>query len=389
MAGLALPRLDRSVERYRPGPPSSLPVRAAPCRCRTVFAAAHVVADPLAPVGDGAGTGIDWEATIAYRRHLWGLGFKVAEAMDTAQRGAGLDWPAARELIQRSIEAARDIEGADLASGAGTDQLAPADGVTLDQVRRAYEEQIEAIEAGGGKVILMASRALARAARSPDDYLRIYHRLIDQCQDKVILHWLGTMFDPALHGYWGSEDLDLATDVFLRLVETDRQKIDGVKISLLDAEREIDLRRRLPASVKLFTGDDFHYPELIRGDGDRHSDALLGIFDAIAPAAAAALQRLDRGDGPGYQTILEPTVTLARTIFAAPTRHYKTGITLLAWLNGHQGHFVMLGGLQAARSTLHLADVFRCADRAGLLVDPELAARRMAGLMALAGIEQP
>ncbi len=389
MAELALPRADRSVERYRPGPPSSLPTRAAPCGCRTLFAAAHVVADPLAPSDAGPGAAIDWEATLAYRRHLWGLGFKVAEAMDTAQRGMGLDWPLARELIQRSIEAANDIEGADLACGAGTDQLPPADDVTLDRVRRAYEEQIEAIESKGGRVILMASRALAHAARSPDDYLWIYDRLIGQCRDRVILHWLGAMFDPALRGYWGSEDLDLATDMVVQLIETHGNKIDGVKISLLDAGREIALRRRLPAGVKLYTGDDFHYPELIQGDGDHHSDALLGIFDAIAPAAAAALARLDQGDAAGYRAILDPTVALARKIFEAPTRDYKAGITLLAWLNGHQAHFVMLGGMQSARGALHYADIFRHADRAGLLVDPERAARRMAGLMALAGVEQP
>ena len=295
MVELILPRADRSLERYRLQPPSDFPKTAPPARSRKAFAAVHVVAKPLGGSGD-----LDWEATMAYRAHLWGLGLGIAEAMDTSQRGMGLDWPTALELIRRSIEMAKTVERADLASGAGTDHLELGDEVTLDDVRRAYEEQIEAIEALGGKLIIMASRALVRAARSSDDFLTIYHGLISQARDKVILHWLGAMFDPALEGYWGSSDLDQATDTFVQLIRTHADKIDGVKISLLDAAREIDLRRRLPAGIRVYTGDDFNYPELILGDGIYHSEALLGIFDAIAPAAAAAFARLDQDDPAGF-----------------------------------------------------------------------------------------
>lgn len=386
MVELTLPKADRSLERYRLQPPSTLPQTAAPSRSRTAFAAVHVVADPLADSRTGEQAALDWDATIAYREHLWRLGFRIAEVMDTSQRGMGLDWRTALELIRRSIEASKTIDGADLASGAGTDHIDVDDRTTLDDVRRAYEEQIEAIEALDGKLIIMASRALVGAARSGDDYLRLYDGLLSQTRDKVILHWLGAMFDPALEGYWGSNDLDTATDTFVQLIEMHPDKIDGVKISLLDAEREVKLRPRLPAGVRVYTGDDFNYPELIAGDGTHHSDALLGIFDAIAPAAAAAFERLDQGDQAGFEAILAPTVPLSRKIFEAPTQFYKAGIMLLAWLNGHQDHVVMIGGMQAQRSALHYADVFRLADQAGLLADPDIAAGRMAKLMALHGI---
>ena len=384
MVTVRLPTAQRRVEEYRVGPASPFPAQAAGGFPRIAYAAAHVVADPLVDLAPWQRSAVDWDATMAFRRHLWGLGFKIAEAMDTSQRGMGLDWPTARELIRRSVAESRTIDGADLACGVGTDQLAP--GGTLDQVRAAYAEQLEATEAAGGRAILMASRALAAAARSADDYLDVYGELIRQAAEPVILHWLGDMFDPALAGYWGSRDLDAATETVLALIAEHRARIDGIKISLLEERREVELRRRLPAGVKMFTGDDFNYARLIEGDGTHHSHALLGIFDPIAPAAAAALTALGSGDTATFRTALEPTVPLSRTIFEAPTQYYKAGVVFLAWLNGHQEHFVMVGGMQSARSALHHADVFRLADRARLLRDPDLAATRMRQLMALHGI---
>jgi Protein of unknown function (DUF993) len=386
MATLILPQSDRSLARYTTRPPRRFPERSAPFT-RVALAAAHVVADPLADGDPWLEARLDWDATIAYRRHLWGLGLGVAEAMDTAQRGMGLDWPTSLELIRRSIAAAKDMPGALLYSGAGTDHLLPGP-QPLDRVIAAYEEQIGAIEAAGGRIILMASRALAAAARGAEDYARVYDRILGQLRDKVIIHWLGDMFDPALGGYWGHADLDRASDVMLDIIKRHHAKIDGIKISLLDKAREITLRRRLPASVRMYTGDDFNYAELIAGDGERHSDALLGIFDAIAPAASAALSALAAGEIHTFHDILAPTVPLSRHIFRAPTRFYKTGIVFMAYLNGHQRHFTLVGGQQSARSLLHLAELFRLADAAGLLADPDLAARRMAAVLRLYGIDR-
>jgi len=306
--------------------------------------------------------------------------------MDTAQRGMGLDWPAALELICRSLDAARDCPGAILASGAGTDHLAPGPEVTIAAVIAAYEMQCAAIEKLGGRIILMASRALAAAARGPDDYARVYDRILSQLRAPVIIHWLGEMFDPALAGYWGAEDHARAMETALDVIAAHADKVDGVKISLLDKDKEIAMRRRLPPGVRMYTGDDFNYPELIAGDGTRHSDALLGIFDAIAPAVGGALAALAEEDLDGFHAILAPTVPLSRHVFRAPTRFYKTGVVFLAWLNGHQGHFVMVGGQQSARSIQHFAALFRLADAAGLLRDPDLAAARMRGLLALHGV---
>jgi len=384
MVTVRLPTAERRIEEYRLGPASPFPAAATGSFPRIAYAAAHVVADPLVDLAPWRQSAVDWDATMAFRRHLWDLGFKIAEAMATSHRGMGLDWPGARELIRRSHAEARTISGADLACGVGTDQLAP--GGTLDDVRRAYEEQLEAVEAAGGRAILMASRALVRAARSADDYLTLYGDLIRQAREPVILHWLGDMFDPTLAGYWGSADLDTATATVLALIREHAQRIDGIKISLLEETREVELRRRLPPGVKMFTGDDFNYARLIEGAGEHHSHALLGIFDPIAPAAAAALQALGSGDRERFRAVLEPTVPLSRRIFEAPTQYYKAGVVLLAWLNGHQRHFMMVGGMQSARSALHYADVFRLADKAGLLRDPELAAGRMAGFMALHGV---
>jgi hypothetical protein len=385
MPTLDLPAAGGTLERYTTGAPRAFP-RTGGGFNRVAIAAAHVVADPLADIDPWIGIAIDWERTIAYRRHLWKLGLGVAEAMDTAQRGMGLDWAMSLELIRRALDAARDVPGAGIACGAGTDQLAPGPAVTLDQVIRAYEEQCGAIEKLGGRIILMASRALAAAARSPDDYHRVYGRILGQLRQPAILHWLGEMFDPALEGYWGHKDHLQAMEVCLAVIADNAAKVDGVKVSLLDKDKEIVMRRRLPKGVRMYTGDDFNYAELIDGDAEGHSDALLGIFDAIAPAAAAALGRLAAGDRTGFHDILKPTVPLSRHVFRAPTRFYKTGVVFMAYLNGHQDHFVMVGGQQSARSILHLAELFRLADRAGLLADPDLAIARMRSVLATHGV---
>lgn len=353
---------------------------------RIAFSAAHVVSDPLAAHDPWIDCRIDWDATLDVRRRLWSLGLGVAEAMDTAQRGMGLDWPTSLELIRRSVEAARDMPGARIASGCGTDHLDPAQVRGVDDVIRAYEEQMAAIEAVGGRLILMASRALTRVASGPDDYVRVYERLLRQAREPVILHWLGEMFDPALAGYWGTHDVHAAMDTVVAIIAAQARQVDGIKISLLERDHEVRLRARLPAGVRMYTGDDFHYPELIAGDGVHASDALLGIFDAIAPAASAALAALGRGDEAGFHAILAPTVPLSRHIFRAPTRFYKTGIVFMAWLNGQQRHFTMVGGQHSARSVAHLAELFRLADAAGLLHDPDLAAGRMRDLLAVHGL---
>lgn len=353
---------------------------------RIAYAAAHVVADPFAMTDPWSRPVIDWDKTMAFRHHLWRLGFRIAEAMDTSQRGMGFDWTSAKELIRRSIAEARTAKGADLASGAGTDHLAPAAAKTLADVIHAYEEQFAFIEGEGGKAIMMASRALAAAARGPGDYAHVYDRLLSQASGKVILHWLGDMFDPALKGYWGSQDFEPALDTVVAIIDRRAHKIEGIKISLLDADKELALRDRLPEGVIMFTGDDFNYPELIAGDGKRHSHALLGIFDAIAPVASAALAKLAENDRAGYDALMGPTVPLSRKIFEAPTEYYKAGIVFMAWLNGHQDHFAMVGGMQSARGIGHYADVFRLADQAGLLADPDLAVARMKALCAVAGV---
>jgi hypothetical protein len=351
---------------------------------RTVYAAAHVVIDPIATLDPwDASPVVDWDATLAFREHLYRLGFKVAEAMDTAQRGMGADWPVARELIQRSLRHARAV-GGDLACGVGTDQLAAGPGVTLAQVEAAYREQLGVVEAEGGRVILMCSRALARAAKGPEDYLALYGRLLRDISKPVVLHWLGEMFDPALHGYWGTADLAQALDTVAALIAANAGKVEGIKVSLLDAKWERALRRRLPAGVKMYTGDDFNYAELMAGDASGFSHGLLGIFDPIAPVAAVALGELAAGRAGRFRELLDPTVALSREIFRAPTRHYKAGVVFLAWLNGHQQHFSMAGGLQSARGAAHFAKVFELADGCGVLADPELAVLRMKRYLSLA-----
>jgi hypothetical protein len=403
---LRLPRSDGRLERYtlggqRSGEPRTWSPPAAPLRSRKLYAAAHVVADPLAAETSRAtnsATGracLDWEATMRFRRHLWSWGLGVAEAMDTAQRGMGLDYAATRELISRSASEARAAGGA-LVCGAGTDQLPAGEPVSLERIIAAYLEQCEHIESEGAGVVLMASRHLAACATGPDDYRRVYDEVLRSLSGPVILHWLGEMFDPALAGYWGAASLDRAMDHCLALIDDHAGKIDGIKLSLLDERREVQMRGRLPEGVRMYTGDDYNYDQLILGDqilgdrtlgdSERHSDALLGIFDGIAPAASAAIQALDEGRQEEYRQILAPTLPLARHIFGAPTYYYKTGLVFLAYLNGHQSHFRMVGGLESARSVTHLSELFVLADRAGLLAEPESAVERMKAFLLLAGV---
>lgn len=384
MTTIALPTADARSGVHRLGEPGQWVHPDGAATSRRAFAAAHVVADPLGDNAPGRPADIDWDHTLAFRRHLWSWGLGVAEAMDTAQRGMGLDWPATQELIRRSSELAREVGGA-IAAGAGTDQ-ASADITSLRDVVAAYEEQVGVVEDAGAQVILMASRQLARLADGPDDYLEVYGRILDQVSEPVVLHWLGEMFDPALAGYWGSDELDAATTTALTLVQDHADRIDGIKVSLLDADHEVSLRRALPDGVRLYTGDDFNYSELIRGDDHGHSDALLGAFAAIAPAAATALAALDSGDLERYDRVMDSTLPLSRHVFAAPTQYYKTGITFLAWLAGHQPGFTMVAGLQSGRSVPHLVQLFLLADAAGLLPDPDLAAARMRGYLDVAGV---
>jgi hypothetical protein len=387
VATISLPTKDRSFASYTTGEPIVLPKKGVARNFnRIAYAAAHVVTDPLADNDPWLDAAVDWDKTIAFREYLWDLGLGVAEAMDTAQRGMGLDWNGAKELIRRALAAAKARPGVKIASGVGTDHLDANADVSVDDIMRAYEEQIEAIEGMGGQLIVMASRALARVAKSPDDYARVYGRILSQVKQPVIIHWLGEMFDPALAGYWGHADHMAAMDTCLGIMRDHAAKIDGVKVSLLSKEKEISMRRRLPEGVRMYTGDDFNYAELIAGDQEGYSDALLGIFDAIAPAASAGLARLADGDLQGFHGILEPTVPLSRHIFKAPTRFYKTGVVFLAWLNGLQDHFLMIGGQESARSLLHLAELFRLADKARVLHDPDMAAARMTKLLAVHGM---
>lgn len=380
---IALPDTDGRLSDYAL---SGKPIAAATLGkkpARVVYSAAHVVADPFAANDPSGRAAIDWTKTMEFRRYLTGLGLGIAEAMDTAQRGMGLDWPGALELIRRTRE---ELPDALVANGCGTDHLDPATVTNIDDVRRAYLEQVEAIQKVGGRLILMASRALVRVAQRPEDYVRVYSDVLAACDAPVILHWLGEMFDPQLAGYWGSRDFDPAMQTALAVIDENTAKVDGIKISLLDKDKEIVMRRRLPAGVKMYTGDDFNYPELIEGDSEGFSHALLGIFDPLAPAAAYAVERLDEGDRAGFRATLDPTVPLARLIFRAPTQYYKTGVVFLAWLNGFQDHFVMLNGAQAMRPLPYFVEVFRLADQCGLLRDPTLAADRMKKLLALYGV---
>ncbi len=393
MTALELPSPDGARVGYQLGDPGPWRRPAGPLTSRIAYAAAHVVPVALADNTPGAPAVVDWDTTLAFRHELWSYGLGVADAMDTAQRGMGLDWAATQELIKRSGAEASSAGGL-LACGAGTDQLdlatLPSGPAGLQRVLDAYREQIDLVTGAGARVIVMASRALARVATTPEDYRRVYDAVLSEATEPVILHWLGPMFDPALAGYWGSPDVGAATETFVELVTEHAARVDGVKVSLLDAAHETALRARLaalPDPVRLYTGDDFNYPELIDGDGTHHSDALLGIFAAIYPAASTALQAYDAGDPAAGRAILDSTRDLGRHLFAAPTFSYKTGIAFLAWLNGRQPGFGMVGGLQASRSLPHLLEAFRLADRAGLLLDPELAAHRLRLLLAIHGFE--
>lgn len=405
MNSVFLPGNNGSLSEYVLSEPGSWTRPLAPLQSRKVYAAAHVIPDIYGDNTPGAPAQIDWDATLGFRHEVWSYGLGVADAMDTAQRGMGLDWAATQQLIRRSTAEAsaalaagnpalegrrvRDL----IACGAGTDQLDPAEvapgNAGLRTVVEAYREQIEVVEGAGAKVILMASRALVQAASNAEDYLWVYTQLLNEAQQPVILHWLGIMFDPALVGYWGSENIDAATETFLELIKTNADKVDGVKVSLLDAEHETQLRTQLPSGVRLYTGDDFNYPELIDGDGSHYSDALLGIFAAIYPAASTALQAYDAGQSEKARAILDSTEALGRHIFTAPTFYYKCGVAFLSWLNGSQPGFQMVGGLHSGRSMPHLVQLFELADRAGLLLDPELAAQRMTMFLAGAGIQTP
>jgi hypothetical protein len=384
---LNLPSTDGSVAAYRlVGTPIARP-SSPPKFNRIAYAAAHVVSDPRKETDPWGRPAIDWDGTMAFRHHLWSLGFKIAEAMDTSQRGMGLDWAGAQDLIRRSLAEARGVPGADLACGAGTDHLAAADARSLDDVIQAYETQLEFVEKHGGRAIMMASRALARVASSPNDYAKVYGRILSQAKDKVVLHWLGDMFDPQLAGYWGSADFAPALECVLAIIAENKDKVEGIKISLLDNEKEIELRKKLPEGVLCFTGDDFNYAELIEGDGEYSSHALLGIFDAVAPSASKALAALAAGDVTTFRSTIEPTVPLSRKIFEAPTQYYKAGVVFLAWLNGHQSHFSLPAGMQSARGLNHYADIFRLADQANVLDRPELAVKRMKNFVGVFGIE--
>lgn len=382
---LQLPRPNGEFISYIPKRNPSPDTLTKPPKHRSVYTAAHVVADPLINTDPSSSSAIDWEATLAYRRYLWSYGLPVAEAMDTAQRGMGLDWETTKELIQRSISEANVLH-ADIACGAGTDQLTVTSKTSLIDIQHAYQEQCAFIEEKGGRIILMASDALAAVAKKPEDFAQVYGNILSQVSQPVILHWLGDMFNPKLKGYWGSTYTNEAMELFLNIIEDNVPKIEGIKISLLDAELEVKMRRRLPAGIKMYTGDDFNFPDLILGDGQYYSDALLGIFDAIAPLASAALKSLDDGDTESFKKILAPTVPLSRHIFQTPTRFYKTGVVFLAYLNGHQSHFRMVGGLEGMRSIVHLSELFILADEAGLLADPEQATDRMNKILDVAGM---
>ncbi|MEU3306176.1 dihydrodipicolinate synthase family protein [Nocardiopsis sp. NPDC055551] len=386
MSDLMLPSLEGGTTPFSPTGPRAETTVLSPARTRVAYAAAHVVADPTAVNAPGEAARLDWDATLAFRHHLWDQGLGVADAMDTAQRGMGLDWPATAELIRRSgAEAA--ARGAALACGVGTDQLGSSR-QSLESVVQAYVEQLDTVQGAGAAPVLMASRALAAVAQGPDDYAKVYASLLERAERPVILHWLGEAFDPALAGYWGYRDPAEAIEPVAELITDHAASVEGIKVSLLDADLEVRLRRLLPEGVRLYTGDDFHYPELIQGDDHGHSDALLGVFAAIAPVAGRALAALDEGDTARYRELMDATVPLARHLFSAPTFYYKTGITFLAWLNGHQKGFHMVGGLHSARSLPHLAQILRLADRAGALSDPDLAMERMGRLLRVSGVER-
>ncbi len=350
---------------------------------RVAYAAAHVVPKVTGQNTPGSPADIDWDATLAFRHHVWSWGLGVADAMDTAQRNMGLDWAACSELIRRSASEAAAV-GGDLVVGVNTDHV-EQQVVSLDAVISAYLVQLEVAEEAGAGVVMMASRHLARAAGSAADYERVYREVLQRAGSPVVLHWLGDAFDATLAGYFAAGpdgDFSSASDTVIRIIEDNVDKVAGIKMSLLDAEAERSVRSRLPPGVRMFTGDDFNFVSLIESG----SDALLGAFATVAPNAAAAIRALDAGDVERYRAILEPTEALARQVFAAPTQYYKTGVAFLAWLNGHQPGFQMVGGLHSARSIPHLSEIVRLANDAFALEQPEVAARRWNNYLAVNGL---
>ncbi len=388
MSSINFPNINGRMEIYTTnGSPIKIEKSASKKFNRVSFSAAHVVNDPFADVDTSSVPAIDWDATLSYRRYLGELGLGIAEAMDTAQRGMGLTWTESLELIKRTQAALSDLD-VPIFNGAGTDHLLSGTQYSLDEIERAYLDQIHSIQKAGGRIILMASRALAKSARSENDYRHIYKKALNACDKPVILHWLGDMFDPELKGYWGTNNILDAMEVCLEVINDNLDKIDGIKISLLDKDKEIVMRRRLPVNVKMYTGDDFNYPELIAGDEFGYSHALLGIFDAIAPAASSALLHLANGNKDKFFKILNPTIPLSRRIFSAPTKFYKTGVVFMAYLNGHQNHMTMLAGHQSMRPLSYFIDIFKLADQAGLLNDPDMAISRMKDLMKIYGVSR-
>jgi hypothetical protein len=384
MVALLLPAAGHATNRLLLNEPARLDVRTTPPSSRAVYAAAHVVADPLRASAADHGGDIDWDATMRLRHDLWSLGLGVAESMDTAQRGMGLDWAAAKELALRTLNEAQSVGGR-VVVGVGTDQLTTPS-PSLPEIQDAYIEQIDAIESAGGEVVLMASRDLARAATGPDDYLAVYDAVLASATRPVVLHWLGTMFDPALSGYWGFAQPEFAMDTVVQIITEHLSAVRGIKVSLLDPALEIAIRDRMPEQARVFTGDDFNYVDLIAGDGTHSSDALLGAFAAIAPFVSAAFARLDAGDEQGFRNILGPTEALSRLVFAPPTQYYKVGVAWLAYLNGRQDHFRMIGGFETGRSLEHLADLVRAGDAIGLFSDPEATAVRASAYFAVHGL---
>lgn len=385
MTALTLLDADGTTRAVALAPAPSFAKPRRPLQSRVAYAAAHVVPKAHADNTPGQPAEIDWDATLAFRHHVWSWGLGVADAMDTAQRNMGLDAAATRELISRSAAEAASAGGS-LVVGVNTDHVGD-ESISLEQVIDAYTEQLHHAEDAGAGAVLMASRHLARAAQNADDYRRVYREVLAAASAPVVLHWLGTAFDPALEGYFGSTDTDAAAGTLLQVIEANRDKVQGVKMSLLDADAEIAVRRRLPESARMFTGDDFHYVGLIEGDEQGHSDALLGAFAALAPNASAAIQALDHDDVAEYRRILGPTEELSRQVFAAPTYYYKTGVAFLSWLNGHQAAFQMVGGLHAARSLPHLSRIVELANGSGALERPELAAARWHELLTINGVD--
>jgi hypothetical protein len=384
MDALTLVSADGAVSSIPLAEAPALARPSAPLRSRVAYAAAHVVPKAHAENVPGNPAEIDWDATLAFRHHLWSWGLGVADAMDTAQRNMGLDAASTRELVRRSAAEARSVGGA-VVVGVNTDHIDEPT-ISLAAVIDAYRQQLNQTEEAGAGVVLMASRHLARVAESSDDYVRVYDAVLTQATTPVVLHWLGTAFDPQLAGYFGSDDAEVASRTLLRIIEGNPDVVRGVKMSLLDADAEIAVRAALPAHARMLTGDDFHYVSLIEGDGSHHSDALLGAFAALGPLASAAIQRLDADDVDGYRTLLGPTEALSRQIFATPTWFYKTGVAFLAWLNGHQPAFSMVGGLHAGRSIPHLSRIVELANGCGALERPELALERWRTLLAVHGI---